>query len=865
MDTARGVRGFALSVAALATVIALSVPTWETAAADSTRALSFASAASSGVASGPTSTAAEQDGSPPGGADPSLAVMNATHNHSMGSTIPKEQTISGQPKMRLFAAVPLAAGQPSGTPGLDVSGWQTLTLADWTAAYANGARFAYVKATEGTDYTSSQFSEQYNDSSSAGLIRGAYHFATPNTSSGAAQANFFVSNGGGWSADGKTLPPMLDIEYNPYGDTCYGMAGAEMVSWIKDFSDTVLARTGRLPAIYSTTDWWTRCTGNSPAFSANPLFIARYTTSGSVGTLPAGWPNYTFWQWADSGVFPGDQDVFNGNTAQLSTLAVTGKAPLASPILGVGDVTGDGNPDVMARKPDGTLWLYKGNGRGGLSSPVQIGAGWQIYDAVIAAGDVNGDGKPDLLARKPDGTLWFYAGTGTSGSTADGGFGGGIQINSGWAVFDTVLGVGDMTGDGRADLIARKPDGSLWLYPGTGNIANGGFSAPISLGGGWNIFDTIIAPGDVTGDGKPDILGRKPDGTLWLYAGNGKGGVAPGVQIDSGWGMFDTVTSAGDLNRDGLGDLLGRKADGTLWYYATNKPAPSPTGMSAGVMINSGWSAFNSVLGGDFTGDGRTDLAARSSDGSLWLYPGTGTTGLYDDSGLQPGTVVGSGWSMFSSLVSPGDMNGDKKPDILGIKPDGSLWYYAGTGIGSSPVRSGVKVNSGWNVFSTVLGPGDMNSDGKRDLLAIKPDGSMWFYAGDGTMGASTAGGLQSGVYAGNGWDMFSMVIAPGDLNGDGKPDIVGVKPDGSMWFYAGTGATGTGMFRSGVLINSGWSTYSSIIGPGDMNSDGKNDLLGIRPDGTLWFYAGSGVVNPAASTAYFSASQIGTGWNVYA
>lgn len=213
-----------------------------------------------------------------------------------------------------------ATSQPSSVLGLDVSGWQQLTAQDWTQIAADGARFAYVKATEGTTYTSSQFSEQYNDSYAAGLIRGAYHFATPNTSSGAAQARFFVANGGGWTNDGHTLPPLLDIEYNPYGPTCYGLSQQAMVSWIADFSNTVYSLTGRLPAIYSTTNWWEQCTGNTSQFAANPLFIARYSTDGP-GTLPAGWTSYTFWQYADSGTFPGDQDVFNGSLSQLQAFA----------------------------------------------------------------------------------------------------------------------------------------------------------------------------------------------------------------------------------------------------------------------------------------------------------------------------------------------------------------------------------------------------------------------------------------------------------------------------------------------------------------------------------------------------------------
>jgi GH25 family lysozyme M1 (1,4-beta-N-acetylmuramidase) len=204
------------------------------------------------------------------------------------------------------------------TPGMDVSAYQGDV--DWATAYANGARFAYVKATESTDYTNPDFAQQYNGSYDAGIIRGAYHFATPNTSSGAAQADYFVDNGGGWSADGMTLPPMLDIEYNPYGDECYDLSQGDMVNWINDFSNEVAARTGRYPTIYTTTDWWTTCTGNAGGYAANnPLFIARYASD--PGALPGDWGYYTFWQYADSGTFPGDQDYFNGPLSGLQALA----------------------------------------------------------------------------------------------------------------------------------------------------------------------------------------------------------------------------------------------------------------------------------------------------------------------------------------------------------------------------------------------------------------------------------------------------------------------------------------------------------------------------------------------------------------
>lgn len=100
-----------------------------------------------------------------------------------------------------------------GIQGVDVSGHQGNV--NWTTAWNQGGRFAYVKATEGTYYTNPFYSQQYNGSANVGMVRGAYHFAIPNVGSAVAEANYFVDNGGGWSPDGRTLPPLLDIEYNP--------------------------------------------------------------------------------------------------------------------------------------------------------------------------------------------------------------------------------------------------------------------------------------------------------------------------------------------------------------------------------------------------------------------------------------------------------------------------------------------------------------------------------------------------------------------------------------------------------------------------------------------------------------------------
>jgi GH25 family lysozyme M1 (1,4-beta-N-acetylmuramidase) len=210
-----------------------------------------------------------------------------------------------------------AAPTVSGLSGFDVSSYQGAV--NWPAAAAAGATFSYVKATEGVSYVNPYFARQYNGAYAVGMRRGAYHFATPNTSDAVTQANWFVNHGGSWSKDGRTLPPAVDLEYNPYGDTCYGMTPAALVAWVHAFVNQVRQRTTRYPTIYTSTRWWSMCMGNDATFGADPLWIARYSTA--VGKLPPGWSAQAIWQFADAGAFPGDQDSFNGTASQLRILA----------------------------------------------------------------------------------------------------------------------------------------------------------------------------------------------------------------------------------------------------------------------------------------------------------------------------------------------------------------------------------------------------------------------------------------------------------------------------------------------------------------------------------------------------------------
>jgi hypothetical protein len=133
------------------------------------------------------------------------------------------------------------------------------------------------------------------------------------------------------------------------------------------------------------------------------------------------------------------------------------------------DWSGDGRADVLAVDPGERLLLYRGNGAGGwiTAAGAPIGAGWGAFTAVLSPGDFSGDGKPDVLARRSDGALLLYRGNGASGWIT----GAGEQIGAGWQHFTAVLPGGDFSGDGKPDVLARRSDGALLLYRATAHPA----------------------------------------------------------------------------------------------------------------------------------------------------------------------------------------------------------------------------------------------------------------------------------------------------------------------------------------------------------------------------------------------------------
>ncbi len=155
-------------------------------------------------------------------------------------------------------------------------------------------------------------------------------------------------------------------------------------------------------------------------------------------------------------------------------------------IIAPGDLTGDGLPDMLSVDSAGAMWEYPGKGNGTFSARVQVRTGWNQYNSIRAHGDFTGDGKADLIARSSSGSyVYLYKGTGKTGSDA---FSARIKVRT-WADYNAFDAPGDVTGDGKADFLARTPGGTLYLYPGTGKATSEIFATRISVGTDFKQYD----------------------------------------------------------------------------------------------------------------------------------------------------------------------------------------------------------------------------------------------------------------------------------------------------------------------------------------------------------------------------------------
>lgn len=200
--------------------------------------------------------------------------------------------------------------------GIDVSGWQDHV--DWKALAAAGARFAYVKRSQGTSAANGDWAHQWAGAAAAGLHRGAYHFGTPQSkeADAVAEAKACLKLLG---PDARTgLPVALDLEWYPEMPSLSALPPHALTAWAAAFLQTVELETGRSPLIYTNPGFWHSRLGQTPALNHWRLWLSHYTHGDPI--FPRAWKKWTLWQFAGGGTIPGVADPDKPRSGRLERL-----------------------------------------------------------------------------------------------------------------------------------------------------------------------------------------------------------------------------------------------------------------------------------------------------------------------------------------------------------------------------------------------------------------------------------------------------------------------------------------------------------------------------------------------------------------
>jgi hypothetical protein len=298
--------------------------------------------------------------------------------------------------------------------------------------------------------------------------------------------------------------------------------------------------------------------------------------------------------------FPDRYDAAEGTARQLMAEVATtsGRGDR------IGDVSGDGYADLLAVKPNGTLYYYANNintntGHKPFTDGKYIGEGFGAF-RLLRSGDVSGDGHADMIGVQGDGSLHYFPNN-INGDANGWPYSSGINIGGGFEEFTDIV-LGDISGDGYADLLAVKSDGTLVYFPNNINTSpdHRPYGDRHDVGGGFNAF-TQLRTGDVSGDGYADLIGVMPNGTLLYFPNNINSGpccqpFGLNYDIGQGFNVFSDIV-AGDVSGDGYADLIGVKSDGTLHYFANNiNGNANGKPYTASDLIGSGFNVYSEIV-----------------------------------------------------------------------------------------------------------------------------------------------------------------------------------------------------------------------------------------------------------------------------
>jgi REP element-mobilizing transposase RayT len=289
----------------------------------------------------------------------------------------------------------------------------------------------------------------------------------------------------------------------------------------------------------------------------------------------------------------------------------------------VGDVNNDGRDDLVGFGQNG-VWVSLSTGSG-FPTPTRwvqafdLAHGWTVQDYVRTVGDVNGDGKTDLVGFGQNG-VWVSLSTGSS-FPAPTRWVQAFDLAHGWTVQDYVRTVGDVNGDGKADLVGFGQNG-VWVSLSTGSSfpAPSKWTSAFDLSHGWTVAQFVRTVGDVNGDGMADLVGFGLDG-VWVSLSTGSGFNAVSkwtgaFALANGWTVAQYVRMVGDVNGDGKADIVGFGQDGVYIGLSTGSTFSLGSRRTTSFDLSHGWTVADFVRTvGDVSGDGKSDLVGFGQNG----------------------------------------------------------------------------------------------------------------------------------------------------------------------------------------------------------------------------------------------------------
>ncbi len=382
----------------------------------------------------------------------------------------------------------------------------------------------------------------------------------------------------------------------------------------------------------------------------------------------------------------------------------------------------------------------------------------------------------------------------------------------------------DIDGDGFADLVVRSGTSvSLMSTVDQGVLSFSG------RGTGWSRTKTTSA-GDVNGDGYPDVYMIRGDGRMYLYlsTSSGKLSTSPSRSVSHNWGSVSAVAGGVDWDGDGIDDVVTRRAGGVLWL---NRGTGGGALQAATRLSTASWTGFDSItLVEDFSSGRPALLARKKTTGTLSAYVRSSAGGLGSARAIGTST-----WRDAAFIAGTPDVVGAAGGDILMVKTNGELWLVPGTGTGSVVARGMVYL-------------GRAPSDTRRVIPFERTDGVAGFFAVRDNSTHSMRRWLfrwtarayvdlkPTGITVGS----SDRVVAAGDWNDDGRPDLMVVRSNGRLMLHVGTG--GGRFAATGRQVATGWDSFSAVVGAPNFRGDGVAGLIAWhRSSGRLWFYPSDG------------------------